>query len=55
LTCRREEIGNPLVDGVPLLAGSAMEFSLKNLLLVLLDHVEQEISFADRTAENIHE
>jgi hypothetical protein len=55
LTCRGEEIGNPLVDGIPRLASSATEFPLKNFLLVFLIDTEHEISFADRTAENIHE
>jgi len=31
-----------------------MESPFKNLFLVLLVNLEREISFADRTAENIH-
>ncbi len=36
-------------------AGSAVEFSLENLLFVFFVDMECEISFADRAAKNIHE
>jgi len=54
LTCRGKEIGNPLMDGILHPAGSAAEFALENLLLVLLVDMEREITLADRAAENIH-
>jgi hypothetical protein len=55
LTCRGKEIGNPLMDGIFHAACSTAEFSLKDLLLVLLVNMEREISLADRAAENIHQ
>jgi hypothetical protein len=55
MSCGREEIGDPLVDGVPDAAGRTAQFPFKNLLLVLLVDVERQISLADRTAENIHQ
>jgi hypothetical protein len=54
MTCGREEIGNPLVDGILHPAGRAADYPLENLLLVLLVNMDREISLADRTAENIH-
>jgi hypothetical protein len=54
MACEREEIGNPIVDGILHPAGSTAEYPLENLLLVLLANMEREISLADRTAENIH-
>jgi hypothetical protein len=54
MTCGGEEIGNPLMDGIFHLAGSAPEFPFENLLLTLLVNMEREVSFADRTAENVH-
>jgi hypothetical protein len=50
----RKEIRDSLVDRILDPAGSAPEFSFKDLLLVLLVHLERQISFADRAAENIH-
>jgi hypothetical protein len=54
MACGREEIGNPLVNGILHPAGSAADYPLENLLLVLLVNMECEISLAYRTAENIH-
>jgi len=54
LTCRRKKIRNPLMDGILHPAGCAAEFSLENLLLILLIDMEREIPLADRAAENIH-
>jgi hypothetical protein len=54
LACGWEKIGDPLMDRIPHMTGSAAEFPLENLLFVLLVHMEREISLADRTAENIH-
>jgi hypothetical protein len=54
MACGREEIGNALVDGILNPAGSAADYPLENLLLVLLVNMEREISLTDRTAENIH-
>jgi hypothetical protein len=55
MVCRGEKIGNPLVDGILYPAGSATEFSLENLLLVLCISMQCELSLADRTAQNIHQ
>ena len=55
MTCGREEVGNPLMDGVLYPAGGAPEFPFEDLLLVLLINMEREISLADRAAENIHQ
>jgi len=55
MVCRGEKIGNPLVDEILHPAGSATEFSLENLLLVLRISMERELSLADRTAQNIHQ
>jgi hypothetical protein len=55
MTCGRKEIGDPLVDRVLNAAGCTAQFPFKNLLLVLIIDVECQISFADRTAENIHQ
>jgi hypothetical protein len=49
-----KEIGNSVMDWILHSAGCAMESPFKNLFLVLLVNLEREISFADRTAENIH-
>jgi hypothetical protein len=55
MTCRRKEIGDPLVDRVLYAAGRTAQFPFENLLFVLDIDVERQISLADRTAENIHQ
>jgi hypothetical protein len=55
MACRREEIGNPFMDGIIHAAGRAVEFSFEDLLLVLVVNREGKISLADWTAENIHQ
>ena len=55
MTCRREEIGDTLMDGIFCPAGNTPEFPFEDLLLILLINMEREISLADRAAENIHQ
>jgi hypothetical protein len=54
MACGGEEIGDPLMDRILYPAGCTAKFPLEDLLLVLLINMESEVSFADRTAENIH-
>jgi hypothetical protein len=42
------------MDGILHPAGSAAQFPLEYLLLILLINMKGEISLADRAAENIH-
>jgi hypothetical protein len=55
LPCGREKVGNPFMDGIPRPAGIAAEFSLEDLLLILLVDDKRQISLAHRAAEDIHE
>jgi hypothetical protein len=54
MTCRREEIGDPFMDGILYLAGGAPESAFEDLLLILRINMKREISLADRAAENVH-
>jgi hypothetical protein len=54
LPCGREKVGNPFMDGISRPTGSAAEFSLEDLLLVLFVDDKRQISLADRAAEDIH-
>ena len=50
-----KEIGDPLMDGIIHMTGSAVQVAFKDLFFIFCIYPEHEVAFADRAAEDVHE